>query len=355
VIQHKNQYLVSVAACLLFLGLTVGCGSKDEKTTAAKPAVAPGSSATALLPSGPETKVDGAAIAVEVNGAKMTNAQLDEQLQKVMAGYKGQIPADKIEQARSDIRKNVVEDFVVRTLIAEEVAAKKLTATDKEIAAVLEQMKSQLPPGMTMDEVVKKNQIDMEKMRTDIGMNIKINKLVDQATGKIKITDKDITDYYGQNKDKFTKPETVHARHILVSKTAGDTEKQLKEKKAKIDDVRKKLVAGADFADMAKKNSDCPSKESGGDLGTFPRGQMVKPFEDAAFSQQKNAIGPVVETDFGYHVIQVLDHQSSQVMKLDADTKKKIGSYLENTKKREAFDGIVKKLKATAKIVMSGK
>ena len=220
----------------------------------------------------------------------------------------------------------------------------------------MDEMKSQLPAGVTMEDLVKKNQIDMAKMREDIGMNIKINKLIDQAPGgKIKIAEKEITDFYEKNKDKFTKPESVHARHILVSKTPEDKEKSLAEKKAKAEDLRKKLLGGADFADLAAKNSDCPSKQAGGDLGTFNRGQMVKPFEDAAFSQEKNAIGPVVETDFGFHIIQVLDHQPAQVMKLDAEMKQKIGTYLEGQKRKEAFDGMAKRLKASANIVVYGK
>jgi peptidyl-prolyl cis-trans isomerase C len=220
----------------------------------------------------------------------------------------------------------------------------------------MEEMKSQLPAGVTMDELIKKNRIDVAKMRDDIGMNIKINKLIEKALGgKIKITDKETADFYEKNKDKFTKPETVHARHILVSRVPADTEKNLTDKKAKAEDLRKKLLGGADFADLAAKNSDCPSKQAGGDLGTFTRGQMVKPFEDAAFSQEKNAIGPVVETDFGFHIIQVLDHQASQVVKLDTDTKQRINTYLESEKRKSAFDGIVKGLKAAANIVVYGK
>ena len=269
---------------------------------------------------------------------------------------KGQIPADKLEQAKAEIRKGLVDDFVLRTLLNREVAAKKVTATEKEIAAVMEGMKSQLTAGVTMDELMKKNQIDVAKMRDDIGMNIKLNKLIEKAAGgAIKITDKEIAEFYEKNKEKFMKPETVHARHILVTRVPEDTEKNLTDKKAKAEDLRKKLLEGADFADLAAKNSDCPSKQAGGDLGTFARGQMVKPFEDAAFSQEKNAIGPVVETDFGFHIIQVLDHQASQVVKLDTDTKQRINTYLEGQKRQGVFDGIVKRLKAAANIVVYGK
>ena len=106
---------------------------------------------------------------------------------------------------------------------------------------------------------------------------------------------------------------------------------------------------------MATKNSDCPSKQNGGDLGTFSRGQMVKPFEDAAFSQKTKEIGPVVETDFGFHIIQVLEHQSAQVAKLDAAAKKQISDFLERQKQQAAFEGLVKRLKAGANILVYGK
>ena len=363
-IQKMGRSALIVMAFSLILGVTVGCGSKEEKAKTAKPVMAPGPAETAVpvaaLPAMqsavPEKKADDAGIAVEVDGIKMTKAQFDTGLQKRLAMLKGQIPAENLEQAKAEIRKGLVDEFVMRTLLNKEVAAKKVTATEKEIAAVMEEMKSQLPAGVTMDEVIKKNRIDIAEMRDDIGMNIKINKLIEKTLGgKIKITDKETADFYEKNRDKFTKPETVHARHILVSKVPEDTEKNLKDKKAKVEDLRKKLLGGADFADLAAKNSDCPSKQAGGDLGTFARGQMVKPFEDAAFSQEKNAIGPVVETDFGFHIIQVLDHQASQVVKLDTDTKQRINTYLEGQKRLGAFDGIVKGLKAAANIVVYGK
>ena len=71
-------------------------------------------------------------------------------------------------------------------------------------------------------------------------------------------------------------------------------------------------MKGDDFAEIARKNSDCPSKEVGGDLNFIRKGQTVKPFEDAAFSQKKNAIGPVITTEYGYHIIQVLDRKPAK-------------------------------------------
>jgi peptidyl-prolyl cis-trans isomerase C len=147
-------------------------------------------------------------------------------------------------------------------------------------------------------------------------------------------------------------PESVHVRHILVAKAAGDDDKIKANKKEKAESLRKELLAGADFAELAKKNSDCPSKNSGGDLGTFSRGDMVKPFENAAFAQEKNAIGPVVETDFGYHIIQVLDRIAPKTMSLDDAGKAKISAYLQQQKQQEAFENLVKRLRAKANVTV---
>ena len=370
-IKKIGKNLLIMTALLLILISVGGCGSKEEKTaTAAQPVMAPApstdpapaaaaaTSPARTRPPAVESKKEGVAsgLAVEVDGVKLTKDQLETDTQKKVAMLKSQIPAESLEQAKVEIRRGIVDEFVVRTLLKKEIGVKKVTATEKEVAEVLESMKTQLPAGTTMDEMLKKNKIDPAQMREEIGMNIRINKLVMQELGgKVKVADKEISDFYNKNLDKFKKPESVHARHLLVSNAPGDTDKIKAEKKTKAEELRKQLVAGADFAELAKKNSDCPSKENGGDLGTFTRGQMVKPFEDAAFSQEKNAIGPVVETDFGFHIIQVLEHLSPQVAKLDGEMKKQIQAFLERQKQQGAFDALVKRLRAAANIVVYGK
>jgi peptidyl-prolyl cis-trans isomerase C len=351
VIRKTGKNLIIMTALLLILVSLNGCASKEEKTATAVPPVmapapatdpAPAPAATAVatpvasatLPAAGSQKESVASnIAVEVDGVKLTKDQLETDMQKKVAMLKSQIPAEGLEQAKVEIRRGIVDEFVVRTLLKKEIGAKKVTATEKEVADVLASMKTQLPAGTTMDDILKKNNIDPAQMRDEIGMNVRINKLIMQELGgKVAVADKEISDFYNKNLDKFKKPESVHARHLLVSNAPGDTDKIKAEKKAKAEELRKQLAAGADFADLAKKNSDCPSKESGGDLGTFTRGQMVKPFEDAAFSQEKNAIGPVVETEFGFHIIQVLEHLSPQTAKLDNEIKKQIQAFLERQK-----------------------
>jgi peptidyl-prolyl cis-trans isomerase C len=217
-------------------------------------------------------------------------------------------------------------------------------------------MKGSMPAGTTIEDFIKKSGMSNEQLRKEIALGIRVNKMImTTKTAKASPTEKEIQQFYKENKDKFRIPEAVHARHILVSKTAGEDEKSKKAKRDKAEDLRKQIIAGSDFTEVAKANSDCPSKNQGGDLGTFSKGQMVKPFENAAFTQKKGEIGPVVETDFGYHIIEVIDHQPSKIQNLDKETKSKISAFLKQKKNYEALNEIMQGLKAKAHIVIAEK
>lgn len=356
--KFKNVLVFILLITCLISGLLTGCSRKDEKASApqtdAPPAVqtvqplpAPPQESTAALPAVPTNLI------AEVDGSRLTQGQLDADVQKRLAQMKEQIPADRLQQVKVRVRKQLIDDFVIRTLLTNEVNRQKIAVSDQEVSEAVDRIKSGLPQDMTLEDLMKKNQVNKEQMNTEIRFGIKINKLVlASMKGKTKPTDKEISSFYQKNKTQLKVPESVHVRHILVGKKAADDDKVKAEKKAKAEDLRTQLLAGADFAEIARSQSDCPSKQAGGDLGTFPRGQMVKPFEDAAFSQKKNEIGPVVETDFGYHIIQVLEKNSSKTMKLDEETKGKIAAFLTQQKQQKAFDALLKNLREKARIAV---
>ncbi len=122
---------------------------------------------------------------------------------------------------------------------------------------------------------------------------------------KVKITDDEIKDYYESNPEEFSTPKTVEARHILI-KVAQNAESKVVEKaRNKIEEILKKVKGGEDFAEMAKKYSEGPSKNKGGYLGTFRKESMVKPFAEKAFSMKAGEISDPVRTRFGWHIIKV--------------------------------------------------
>jgi len=356
-LDHKYFRIILITACLLVFAIA-GCGSQESKTgnvqTDAQKTEIQQSETTPPLPAtSAVTQAEGAGIAIDVDGSKLTKEQLESEIKRKIEMIKKQVPANRQQQVRDNVRKQVLTDFTVRTLLTNEVNRLNISVNDKEVTEATERLKKSLPQGMTIEDLMKKNKIDKAKMQEEIRFGIKINKLVlSQSSGKTKPKEKEITAFYQKNKDKFKMPESVHVRHILVASATGDDDKIKTEKKAKAEDLRKQLLAGANFAELAKKSSDCPSKESGGDLGVFRRGEMVKQFEDAAFAQDVNTIGPVVETQFGYHIIQVLEKYAPKTLPLDEKMKSNISSFIEQQKQQEVFDSIVKKLRAKANIVV---
>ena len=296
-----------------------------------------------------ETAQEG--VVVEVNGVAFTQKELDEKIEKTIASVQSMVPPEQIGQFKANLKDKLVEDFVTRTLINEQIEKNKITIDTAEVDKAMKEVEDKAPPGMTLEEMLKQGGITVEELKENIEFSLRANKLFEKQIQTDYVpTDAEIKNYYDGNKKRFDKPETVHARHILIKLDEKDDDKAKAEKKKKIEALRKQLVEGADFEKVAKENSECPSKERGGDLGTFPRGRMVKPFEDAAFKQPVNEVGPVVETKFGYHVIQVLEHNQAQSESLE-DVKATITETLQNQKKQEMAKNYIDGLKAQAKIV----
>jgi peptidyl-prolyl cis-trans isomerase D len=130
---------------------------------------------------------------------------------------------------------------------------------------------------------------------------------------KVTIAEKEISDFYELNQESFKNPKQIKARHILLKVSPDASESEETETKEKALSLLKRLKDGEDFAALAKKYSQDPAASKGGDLGYFTRGQMVKPFEELAFSLKKGEFGGPVKTQFGWHIIQVDDIKDATV------------------------------------------
>lgn len=160
--------------------------------------------------------------------------------------------------------------------------------------------------------------------------------IADQAkvAESIQISDAQIQSYYDSHKDQYRTPERVHARHILLS-TTNKPKDQIPKIQAKAEDLLKQIRGGADFAQLAEKNSEDPgSAQKGGDLGWVVRGQMVKNFEDTVFSLKPKETSNVITTEYGFHIIQVLEKEPARLRPLD-EVKTEIATALRN---QQVFD-----------------
>lgn len=169
----------------------------------------------------------------------------------------------------------------------------------------------------------------MENTKRDLLGQMAMRKVL----GAITVSDEDAKTYYDENKALFQKPETAHAKHILM------------ENEDEIKDVQKNIESGdITFEEAAQKHSTCPSGQQGGDLGDFGRGQMVKEFEDAAFDAELGKMVGPVKTQFGYHLIKVDSKNEAGTSDFE-EVKDQVKSNLMQQKQQEAYDAKIKELK----------
>lgn len=206
-----------------------------------------------------------------------------------------------IEQTKNDlIDQAVVEEYAKRN---------NIKPTEEEIKKEVDKQIENIKSGFESEEAYEKALAQSrfkneENLRKEIEKyvipDILERKALAPIYSKLKVTEEDALNY-------FNEVTQVHARHILVKVPEDADKKTVEENKKLAEEIREKLINGADFAEMAKKYSDDPgSKEKGGDLGWFGKGKMVKEFEQVAFSLKPGQISPVVKTKYGFHIIQVL-------------------------------------------------
>nr|WP_322789375.1 peptidylprolyl isomerase [Terrisporobacter mayombei] len=151
----------------------------------------------------------------------------------------------------------------------------------------------------------------------------------------VKLTEEEKRAFFEAQKQNFSKPETASAKHILV-----DTEE-------KANDILGKINTGeVSFEDAAKEHSSCPSKDAGGDLGSFGRGQMVPEFEEAVFNMNKGEVSQPVKTQFGYHLIKLEDRKESILPEYD-EVAEEVGKTLLYQKQGEVYQQKLNEVKNT--------
>jgi peptidyl-prolyl cis-trans isomerase D len=148
------------------------------------------------------------------------------------------------------------------------------------------------------------------------------------------VTDEELNVYYSQNLNRYSSPEQRSARHILFKTSEEDSEDILSEKYQRAEEVLEMARSGEDFAELARQFSEGPTAPKGGDLGTFSRGRMVKPFEDAVFALSEDEISDVVETQFGFHIVKLEKIETARTKTLD-EVKDSILATLQKQKSRE--------------------
>jgi len=294
-------------------------------------------------------KESSATNAAVVNGSVITQAELDSQINMIIDRLHNSGRFPNVSEL-SQIKMQVLENLIARELLYQESQKKGFKADQEAVNAQLGTLKAQFPNEAEFQNALSRMDLTESSLRLKIKRDLAIRKLVDdEIAGKVTVSDKEIKDYYDSNPETFQTPERVRASHILIKVDPNSDESQKTEARDKISQIQKKLQKGQDFSALATEYSEGPSGPKGGDLGYFTRGQMVKPFEDAAFTMKPGEVSGMVETRFGYHLIKVTDKTPESKLSYD-DVKEKLGEFLKQRKVQEEIQPYVKNLEQEAKI-----
>lgn len=238
--------------------------------------------------------------------------QFDMQTYEAVLAENGMTPPEFESLRRTELTMKLLRDMVTQAVLLSDVQARQAydQRNEKIILAYLEVPSADFITQIhTTDAQVQKFYQDNGEMFRE-PERVKVDYILYDPIKlgeKVVFTDKEIADFYKQKLNTlFSYPERVRAQHILIAIAPGAPAQAREKAKAKADSILKQLDRGADFSKLAAQYSDDPgSRDHGGDLGFFERGQMIKPFEDAAFSLKPGQVSAVVGTRFGYHIIKV--------------------------------------------------
>ena len=328
--QQAKRAGVAVLMAALVLGNAAGVMAAEPK----QPAAAPKKAVSGKVAS--------------VNGVAIKRSDFEREFFAIKNRFGMHEKMDATQEG--EVKKTVLEKMIGGELLYQASKKKGIKVDAAAVNTELANLKKRFPGDKEFKEAIKRSGTTEAELKNQMQKNLAIQRLIDQDfAAKATVTAEEAKEFYEKNKEKFKQPEQVKASHILIEVKADAPEADKKAARAKIDGLLKKVKAGEDFAKLAQENSQCPSSSKGGDLGYFRKGQMVPPFEAAAFGLKVGEVSGIVETQFGYHIIKVTDKKAENTVAFDT-AKDQIMQRMKMGKVQEAVGRYVAELEKGAKI-----
>jgi len=320
----------SMALCLLSSTFAVRAAASDTSALFSDPVVATGKG-------------------FEIKRSQVDDAYLN--YTAAIAARGGSVP----ETDRTEVRSNLLDHLIVNKILEQMATPEERSQTKEQVDGAFADARAHAPSPEAFEQQIKASGMSLEQLRAQaVEEQLCRRVILRETTNHITVTDAEVKKFYDENSTKFEVPEQVRAAHILVSTLDPLTHEPLaadkkKEKEKLANDLRARALKGEDFGALAKKYSEDPgSKDKGGEY-TFPRGRMVPEFEAAAFSLKTNQISELVETQYGYHIIKLLEKTPASKVAL-AEASPRIRDYLVGQAVKEELPAYTAKLKAGANV-----
>ena len=350
---HRCKTILLTLSLIIGFGLVSGCNKDDNadnkapvEGSAAEGEGAEGATDEKKAEEPEDLPLEATGPVAEVNGESIGADKFNEAIQQSA----GMMPPGTMNAQLAEMMKErTVDRLVDIALIDKALEEAKIEVSDKEVEEELASFKERLPDEETFKNFLEQRGLSEEVMKENIHKDLQLRELLKKKYGT-EVTEKDASEFYAANEQRFEHEDQVHARHILIKVEKDADEATVEEAKKRAEEIAKEAKAsGADFEALAKEKSEGPAGPRGGDLGFFTKERMVPQFSEAAFAMKTGEISDPVRSDFGFHVIQVVEKKEAGKTSFD-EAKDEIMAELERQKFRESMGGFLEELHENAEI-----
>ena len=280
-----------------------------------------------------------------VNGVEISGEAVQFELDRLVRFYMSHgMTMEEVKQNLPKLEEKAMDQAIGAKLLLDRAQQLDVPVSAADIDAEVSKVVTQVGGPENYKKALDAQGVTEVQFRKELEKGAKVNKLVEQACSSVADpTEDEVAAFFEAHKAEFVTPPQVLCQHILVKGTSAEAFEKIRA-------IRERIVKeGADFAEEAKKNSDCPSGQEGGSLGWFGRGMMVPEFDKAAFEMKKGEVSDIVTTQFGYHIIYKADEKGGGAQTL-VDVHDQVKDLLRHEARGRAMDAFVAELKANAKI-----
>lgn len=302
-------------------------------------------------PAAETTAAEARKVVARVNGQPIYEDQVNPAVEKSLGKFRRRGMRGDGNKLFKRLQADVLNKKIGDVLINQESKKRSIEDINELVEQRVKDLEKKYGAGPGMEKYLKIRRITRDDLRASLKGRVRIDEyLKEQGVLEPEIPEDRIRAMYDADPGSFSSPESVRVSHILIAVDGQAPTEEKEQARQKAEQIRQEVLEGRDFAEMAKKFSDCNSAPGGGDLGPIKKGFMPAEFEKVALALEKDAVSDVVETKFGNHIIKVIDRQPAEVVPYEQmrgfyekylqgeESKKKLASHIAELKKKAELE-----------------
>lgn len=286
-------------------------------------------------------------VVARINGVPIYRRAVREVVQGVIALQDSQPSPARVGKLAED----ALDSLIALELLYQESQARGIQVSDAAVTEEVNRTKERFPNAAAFDRAMKEKGMTEAELRRDTRKTMAVNQLLESAVwNEVRISPEQVQNFYAKNREEFKHAAEVRASRILIRLPEHADAKERKQAKQRATDLLAKLQAGADFAQLARANSQDPSSAAhDGDLGYIEKGDMDPAFEQQAFGLAPGQLSGIVTTPYGFEIIKVTDRRAAGYLPLD-EVQDRIREVLLKAEKQDRQADFVAQLRQKAKV-----